>query len=212
LQSGFSRCADDRLRAPVRDYKRATLLFNDPEWLRAIISDPERPVLFIFTGRAHTRPMAPGQELVRRISDLARSRDFEGRVLLVEGYDLRLARRLLLGVDVWLNTPVYPLEASGTSGMKGGMNGVINLSVLDGWWAKAIAATTAGRSSLSGTRKIPSGAIARKRARSTRFCRTKVVPALLSARRQRHADTMDSHGKAIDRDDSAAIQRGPHGR
>ena len=117
-------------------YKRATLLFNDPEWLRSIISDPQRPVLFVFTGRAHPAD-APGQELIRRISDLSRSRDFEGRVLLVEGYDLRLARRLLLGVDVWLNTPVYPLEASGTSGMKGGMNGVINLSVLDGWWGEA---------------------------------------------------------------------------
>jgi len=116
-------------------YKRATLLFNDPDWLRTIISDPQRPVLFVFAGRAHPAD-APGQELIRRIADLSRSRDFEGRVLLVEGYDLRLGRRLVSGVDVWLNTPVYPLEASGTSGMKAGINGVINLSVLDGWWGE----------------------------------------------------------------------------
>src|SRR5438105_3676731 len=96
-------------------YKRATLVFNDLEWLRSIVSDAKRPVLFIFAGRAHPAD-APGQELIRKISDIARSRDFEGRVLLVEGYDLRLARRLVCGVDVWLNTPVYPLEASGTSG------------------------------------------------------------------------------------------------
>ncbi len=116
-------------------YKRATLLFNDLEWLKTIVSDAHRPVLFIFAGRAHPAD-TPGQELIRRIAEIARTRDFEGRVLLVEGYDLRLARRLVQGVDVWLNTPVYPLEASGTSGMKCGMNGVINLSVLDGWWGE----------------------------------------------------------------------------
>ena len=116
-------------------YKRATLIFNDLEWLRQIVGDSKRPVLLIFAGRAHPAD-TPGQELIRRITDIARSRDFEGRVLMVEGYDLRLARRLVCGVDVWLNTPVYPLEASGTSGMKAGINGVINLSVLDGWWGE----------------------------------------------------------------------------
>jgi len=114
-------------------YKRATLLFEDKNWLREIVSDPQRPVLFIFTGKAHPADQ-PGQELIRQLNRIAREPEFEGRLLLVEGYDLRLARRLVSGVDVWLNNPVYPLEASGTSGMKAGINGVLNLSVLDGWW------------------------------------------------------------------------------
>jgi starch phosphorylase len=114
-------------------YKRATLLLQNLEWLRQIISDSNRPVLFIFAGKAHPADI-PGQDLIRRLTQIARTPEFEGRILLVENYDLRLARRLVSGVDVWLNNPVYPLEASGTSGMKAGINGVINLSVRDGWW------------------------------------------------------------------------------
>lgn len=114
-------------------YKRATLLFENLGWLQQIVSDPKRPVLFIFTGKAHPADQ-PGQDLIRELARMSRTPEFEGRLLLVEGYDLRLARRLVSGVDVWLNNPVFPLEASGTSGMKAGINGVINLSVLDGWW------------------------------------------------------------------------------
>ncbi len=114
-------------------YKRAALLFEDLEWLREITNDPDRPVLFIYTGKAHPADK-PGQDLIRQVSHVARMPEFEGRILLVEGYDLHFSRRLVSGVDVWLNNPVYPLEASGTSGMKAAMNGVINLSVLDGWW------------------------------------------------------------------------------
>jgi glycogen phosphorylase len=116
-------------------YKRATLLFNDLDWLRAITGDPGRPVVFIFAGRAHPADV-PGQDLIREIARVAKLPDFEGKILLVEGYDLRLARQLVAGVDVWLNNPIHPLEASGTSGMKAGMNGVINLSVQDGWWGE----------------------------------------------------------------------------
>lgn len=116
-------------------YKRATLLFNDLDWLRAITGDPERPIVFIFAGRAHPADV-PGQDLIREIARVAKLADFEGKILLAEGYDLRLARRLVTGVDVWLNNPIHPLEASGTSGMKAGMNGVINLSVQDGWWGE----------------------------------------------------------------------------
>ncbi|MEW5782476.1 MAG: alpha-glucan family phosphorylase [Pseudomonadota bacterium] len=116
-------------------YKRATLLFRDLELLRRLICNPERPVLFIFAGKAHPADQ-PGQALIRRVHEVAQMPEFEGHILLVEGYDLRLARRLVSGVDVWLNNPVYPLEASGTSGMKAAMNGVINLSVLDGWWGE----------------------------------------------------------------------------
>ncbi|HXE37913.1 MAG TPA: alpha-glucan family phosphorylase, partial [Azonexus sp.] len=114
-------------------YKRAALLFQDPSWLREIICQAERPVLFLFAGKAHPADQ-PGQEIIRKIAQMARQPEFEGRILLVEGYDLHLSRSLVAGVDVWLNNPIYPLEASGTSGMKAAMNGALNLSVLDGWW------------------------------------------------------------------------------
>ncbi|MDP1557573.1 MAG: alpha-glucan family phosphorylase [Nitrosomonas sp.] len=116
-------------------YKRATLLFENLDWLRKIILDQQHPVLLVFSGKAHPADV-PGQDLIRRISQVAQLPEFHGRLLLIEGYDLRLARRLVAGVDVWLNSPIFPLEASGTSGMKAGMNGVINLSVLDGWWGE----------------------------------------------------------------------------
>ena len=116
-------------------YKRATLLFDNLDWLREIVCDRERPVLFIFAGKAHPADV-PGQDLIRRVHEVTRMPAFEGRILLVEDFDLHLSRRLATGVDVWLNNPVYPLEASGTSGMKAGINGVINLSVLDGWWGE----------------------------------------------------------------------------
>jgi starch phosphorylase len=117
-------------------YKRAKLLFHDLTWLRQIMCNSERPVVLIIAGKAHPADQ-PGMDLIRQIAEVARMPEFEGRVLLVEGYDLHLARRLVSGVDVWLNNPIYPMEACGTSGMKGAMNGVINLSVLDGWWAEA---------------------------------------------------------------------------
>jgi starch phosphorylase len=119
-------------------YKRSTLLFEQLDLLEELVNDAERPVLFIFAGKAHPAD-APGQALMRRIAEVARMPRFEGRILLVEGYDLRLARRLVAGVDVWLNNPTYPLEACGTSGMKAAMNGVLNLSIRDGWWDEGYA-------------------------------------------------------------------------
>jgi starch phosphorylase len=116
-------------------YKRATLLFDRLDWLKEIVASENRPVLFIFAGKAHPAD-EPGKEMIRRVLQVASMPDFEGHILFVEGYDLRLARRLVSGVDVWLNNPIFPLEASGTSGMKAGFNGVINLSVLDGWWGE----------------------------------------------------------------------------
>jgi starch phosphorylase len=116
-------------------YKRATLLFTDPERLARLLSDPNRPVLVIFSGKAHPHDL-PGQELIRAVYRFSLRPEFEGKILVLEGYDLALARKLVTGVDIWLNTPQYPLEACGTSGMKAGVNGVINLSVLDGWWAE----------------------------------------------------------------------------
>ncbi|KAB2309155.1 glycosyltransferase family 1 protein [Betaproteobacteria bacterium SCN2] len=116
-------------------YKRATLLAENLDWLKHIVADEDRPVLFLFAGKAHPADQ-PGQELIRRINELSRMPELEGKLLLIEGYDMGLARRLVAGVDVWLNNPIYPLEASGTSGMKAAMNGTLNLSVLDGWWGE----------------------------------------------------------------------------
>jgi len=116
-------------------YKRATLLFRDQAWLKSIVADPDRPVVFLFAGKAHPAD-EPGKRLIRELDELASRPEFVGRVLFLEDYDMGLARSLVAGVDVWLNNPVPPLEASGTSGMKAGINGTINLSVLDGWWAE----------------------------------------------------------------------------
>ncbi|MDD4930134.1 MAG: alpha-glucan family phosphorylase [Gallionella sp.] len=116
-------------------YKRATMLFSNLDWLREILHNPERPVVFIFAGKAHPADV-PGQDLIRHITYISKMDEFTGKILIVEGYDLALSRKLVSGVDVWLNNPLYPLEASGTSGMKAGMNGCINLSVLDGWWGE----------------------------------------------------------------------------
>ncbi len=119
-------------------YKRATLMFEQLDLLEELVNDPQRPLLFVFAGKAHPDDR-PGQDLMRRIAEIARLPHFEGKILLVEGYDLRLSRRLTSGVDVWLNHPTYPLEACGTSGMKAAMNGVLNLSIRDGWWDEGYA-------------------------------------------------------------------------
>lgn len=114
-------------------YKRAHLLFSDPERLSRIVNNPDRPVQFIFAGKAHPDDGA-GQGLIRQIVEMSRRPEFQGKIIFLENYDMELARRLVSGVDVWLNTPVRLAEASGTSGQKALMNGVLNLSVLDGWW------------------------------------------------------------------------------
>ncbi|NLZ95732.1 MAG: glycosyltransferase family 1 protein [Bacteroidales bacterium] len=114
-------------------YKRAHLLFSDLDRLDKIVNNPDRPVQFIFTGKAHPAD-GGGQGLIKQIIEISRRPEFLGKIIFLENYDMRLAKRLISGVDVWLNTPTRPLEASGTSGMKAAMNGVLNLSVLDGWW------------------------------------------------------------------------------
>lgn len=116
-------------------YKRAHLLFTDLERLSAIVNNPERPVLFFFSGKAHPADGA-GQGLIKRIYEISQRPEFLGKIIFLEDYDFQLARRLVSGVDIWMNTPTRPLEASGTSGEKAEMNGVVNLSVLDGWWVE----------------------------------------------------------------------------
>ena len=116
-------------------YKRAHLLFTDLERLSKIVNNPERPVKFIFSGKAHPADGA-GQGLIKRTFEISQRPEFLGKIIFLEDYDMELARRLVSGVDIWMNTPTRPLEASGTSGEKAEMNGVLNLSVLDGWWVE----------------------------------------------------------------------------
>ena len=114
-------------------YKRAHLLFTDLDRLAKIVNNDKCPIQFVFTGKAHPAD-GGGQGLIKHIVEISRRPEFLGKILFLENYDMRLARRLISGVDIWLNTPTRPLEASGTSGEKAEMNGVLNFSVLDGWW------------------------------------------------------------------------------
>ncbi len=116
-------------------YKRGNILFTDLERLDKIINNPKRPVQFIFAGKAHPND-GGGQSIIKEIVEISKRPEFIGKILFLENYDISLAKELVRGVDVWLNTPTRPLEASGTSGMKAVMNGVLNFSVLDGWWVE----------------------------------------------------------------------------
>ncbi len=116
-------------------YKRATLLFQDLERLNRIVNDPQRPVQFVFAGKAHPQDQG-GQDLIKEIFRISNLPEFKGKIIFLENYDMNISRHLISGVDVWLNNPRRPLEASGTSGQKVPLNGGINFSVLDGWWAE----------------------------------------------------------------------------
>jgi len=117
-------------------YKRASLLFSRPDRLAKLLADPERPIQVLMAGKAHPADEG-GKDVIQLVVDFAREPAAAGRVVFLEDYEMTLARRLVQGVDVWLNTPRRPLEASGTSGMKAALNGVLNCSILDGWWAEA---------------------------------------------------------------------------
>ena len=116
-------------------YKRAHLLFRDLDRLARIVNNPEKPVQFVFAGKAHPRDI-PGQDLIKMIVEISKRPEFIGKIVFLQNYDIMLAKRLVRGVDIWLNTPTRPLEASGTSGEKAVMNGTMHFSVLDGWWAE----------------------------------------------------------------------------
>ena len=114
-------------------YKRSTMIFSDLERLSRLVNNPKRPVQLIFAGKSHPADH-PGQALIQEIYRISQLDPFKGKIVILENYDIKLARSLVQGVDVWLNNPKRPLEASGTSGMKAAFNGVLNFSVLDGWW------------------------------------------------------------------------------
>jgi len=116
-------------------YKRAHLLFRDLDRLSRIVNHPEKPVQFVFAGKAHPRDI-PGQDLIKMIVEISKRPEFIGKIVFLQNYDIQLGKRLVRGVDIWLNTPTRPLEASGTSGEKAVMNGTMHFSVLDGWWAE----------------------------------------------------------------------------
>lgn len=116
-------------------YKRANILFTDLKRLSSIVNNSDRPVRFVFAGKAHPNDI-PGQDLIKRIVEVAAMPEFVGKIIFLPNYDMSVARKMVQGVDVWLNTPARPLEASGTSGMKAAMNGVMQFSVLDGWWVE----------------------------------------------------------------------------
>jgi starch phosphorylase len=114
-------------------YKRATLMFEDRERLHAILTNPDLPISIVYAGKAHPADQF-GQAFIREITEISKSADFRGHVFMLEDYDARMARFMVQGVDVWVNNPRPPMEASGTSGMKAAINGTLNFSVLDGWW------------------------------------------------------------------------------
>jgi starch phosphorylase len=114
-------------------YKRATLMFHNKPWLQAILTNPDRPVQIVFAGKAHPADQW-GSGLLQEIHNLGNAPEFKGHLYVLEDYNLRMARFLVQGVDVWLNNPRPPEEASGTSGMKAALNGSLNLSTPDGWW------------------------------------------------------------------------------
>jgi glucan phosphorylase len=116
-------------------YKRASLLFRDLDRLSRIVNNPEKPVQFIYAGKAHPND-GGGQDLIKRVFEISQMPEFAGKVIFLENYDIELAKYLVRGVDIWLNTPRRPLEASGTSGEKAVMNGTVHFSVLDGWWVE----------------------------------------------------------------------------
>lgn len=125
-------------------YKRATLIFKDLERITQILNDESRPVQLIFAGKAHPKDIE-GQNLIKRIHEISMMPQFKGKIFLLEGYDINVARHLISGVDVWLNNPRRPMEASGTSGEKASVNGVVNFSILDGWWAEGYNQKTVGQ-------------------------------------------------------------------
>jgi alpha-glucan phosphorylase-like protein len=116
-------------------YKRATLLFTNRDRLRQLVNRKDQPVIFLFAGKAHPADQG-GQDLIRQIVQISKEPDFAGKIIFLEDYNMEMAKLLTQGVDIWLNTPTRPLEASGTSGMKSALNGSVNFSVLDGWWAE----------------------------------------------------------------------------
>ena len=146
-------------------YKRADLLFSDPDRLARLIADADRPLQIVLAGKAHPADEG-GKALIQKVVEFTRDPRARGRIVFVPDYEMTLARHLVQGVDVWLNNPRRPLEASGTSGMKAALNGVVNVSILDGWWVEGYSRTPALRSAGNGSPR----ATRRRMPRTPRRC------------------------------------------
>ena len=167
-------------------YKRATLLLSDPTGCGALLLDTDRPVQFVFAGKAHPAD-TPGKELIQRIEQFARSADVRRRFVFLADYDISIARAMYHGCDVWLNTPRRPLEACGTSGMKAALNGALNCSILDGWWDECYDGPTVGRSSRPRTTPTCDRRDLREAGSLFSILEQQVVRALLRSRPRRRA-------------------------
>ena len=190
-------------------YKRASLLFSRPERLAQLLADPERPIQVLVAGKAHPADEG-GKDLIQLVVDFAREPTAAGRIVFLEDYEMTLARRLVQGVDVWLNTPRRPFEASGTSGMKAALNGVLNCSILDGWWAEAYS-PDCGFAIESPEAAERGGAGRGRRGGALRRARGAGAPGLLRARRGRPAAALDRADARVDRRARAALRHGADG-
>ena len=191
-------------------YKRADLFFRQLDTLAELVNDPQRPVQLIFSGKAHPAD-EPGKQLIKKIENLRHDRRFAGRLAFIEDYDINVARHLVQGVDVWLNTPRRPKEASGTSGMKAVLNGGLNLSILDGWWAEAYNGKN-GFAIGDGRQHVDDEITdERDAAEPHQSAPRRSDPALLRPRRRRPAAAMDPNDGRIDRHARAAVQCASHG-
>ena len=191
-------------------YKRANLILQDMEAIASLVNNPQMPIQFVFAGKSHPHD-SPGKEMLQQIARLTRDPRFAGKLLFVEDYDINVGRHLVQGVDVWLNNPRRPLEACGTSGQKVVLNGGLNLSVLDGWWAEGVRRPERVRDRRG------------RDAHVDRRSRSRDGDALLRASRQRHSALLRPRPRRpaarVDRADEArdpharlAVQRRPHGR
>ena len=191
-------------------YKRANLILQDIEAIASLVNHPQTPIQLVFAGKAHPHDR-PGKEILQQIARLMRDPRFAGKVLFVEDYDINVGRHLVQGVDVWLNNPRRPLEACGTSGQKVVLNGGLNLSVLDGWWAEAydgqngFAIGSGETHTATDMHDVRDGEALVKRAPRRSH------PALLRPRPRRAAARVDRADEARDPHARLALQRRPHG-
>ena len=194
----------------VATYKRASLFLQDPDRLASLVNDPQRPIQFVIAGKAHPRD-EPAKGVLRQIHELSRDSRFIGKLVFLEDYDISLGRQLVQGVDVWLNNPRRPQEASGTSGQKVLLNGGLNLSVLDGWWAEAYDGTNGFAIGMGETHTSPEAHDRRDADELLQVLSEEVSPALLRSRPGRCAARLDGADEAGHPHPRLAVQRRPDG-
>ena len=184
-------------------YKRAHLLLQDPDRLEAIINSTKRPVQFIFAGKAHPKDNE-GKELIRSLVDFGRRTSLRHRFIFLEDYDIDIARCLVQGADVWLNTPRRPMEACGTSGMKAALNGVLNVSILDGWWCEGYSPERGWRIGNGEEYQDHNYQDAVESQALYNLLENDVIPALLRPHRRRHPQGLAEDDEGLHEDGHVA--------